>query len=848
MARSTPSSSVSLHSSEPPSLLSLLKALPADCVRNNLVSAFGRLGDPDSTRDRPPIGGHQWLPGQWTPILYGLSHDWRVYSRCVLTRSLTIDLAITVSLQRPSNGGNPHESLELFLAGFPSLQHLTVLAGNGGAPVDDSNRPPATPGPGFGGSSTMLAMAESIHVALAAQQLLRLDCPETTSQSPRLASLELRLHPSVWRVLRGSDPDDFLARLAVAHPSLESLTVNVAAPLMPGPSLPSSPAILGGGAGQGDGPVAVVGVSSLATLPGLRQLRFVGPIVVEGLAGLAQLQSVILEGVLPTTLESLPALTALSCLHMSDSHFRPTPSNPPQPRVQSTTAAVLTHFNLSRVFCNLRALHLPNVTVGPKEWPAVAALCPALRELELANMIPLMPDSNSSNNGGSGGNDVLGSVEMRTAAATAAAIAGGNSSVPDWFLRATVGDEAAYSTGSVVTTSMGSGSCGPNKEQRTNSGTSHSGVARPGHLGPKGEHGGPSPKGSYAGATSRCPFAALAANAGSGGAAAGPVVTGDDGKRGNGHGRFHGSAPLTGIQRLTLWEYMTPPQMVDVLQLTPDLRELRGSLLLDDPPDVPAAGLRPAAVAVLRPLAQALQPIRDVRLSVSCDPAAVTGQLAGLFLMESGLADVAGIQGLSLTVWVAAEIQLGSLAALRQLRSLELMLGKQEQESELSVLTRLERLSYLSLRIMPGIWNEIQGRTGRVTAGAALRLAMSFAAGQMLLMVADVHREICEDEAISLVKSVEMTTGQPGAAWEVSAWVEETAECILGFGPSAGGSATLGGGEGGGVLRVVWTPELVRRLLGVVAAVEGHGGPGTGSLAVSFMGSEEERLGRVLGS
>lgn len=170
------------------------------------------------------------------------------------------------------------------------------------------------------------------------------------------------------------------------------------------------------------------------------------------------------------------------------------------------------------------------------------------------------------------------------------------------------------------------------------------------------------------------------------------------------------------------------------------------------------------------------------------------------------------------------------------------------QESELSVLTRLGRLSYLSLRITPGIWNEIQGRTGRVTAGAALRLAMSFAAGQTLLLVADVHREICEDEAISLVKSVEMTTGQQGAAWTVSSWVEETAECIMGFGPSTGASGTMGG-DGGAVLRVVWTPELVRRLLGVVAIVEGRGGADFGGgLTVSFMGSEEERLGRVLGS
>ncbi|GIL79943.1 hypothetical protein Vretifemale_9186, partial [Volvox reticuliferus] len=778
MAPSTSSSSVSLHSSESPSLLSVLKALPTDCVRNNFVSTFGRLSDVDSTRGRPPISGHQWLPGQWTPVLYGLSHDWRTFSRCVLTHSLTVDLAITVSLQRPSNGGNPFESLESFLTGFSSLQHLTVLAGNGGAPVDDSNRQPPTPGPGVGGSSALLAMAEAVNVALATQQLLRFDCPVTTG--PRLASLELRLHPSVWRALRGSDPDEFLARLVAVHPFLENLTLNVSAPLMPGPSLPTSPSTIDGDVGrQGDGPVAVVGVGALADLPSLMRLRFVGPVVVEGLAGLVQLQSLTLEGVMLTTLEFLTALTALTCLHMSDSHLRPVPSNTPQSRITSAPAAVLTHFNLSRAFRKLRALHLPNVAVGPKEWPAVAALCPGLRDLELANLTPLQPRSSY----GASGNGASASSELRgAAAAAAAALAGGNTTVPDWFLRATVGDEAAYSVGSAGTTSIGSGSGGPNnKLQHTSSRLSPVGAVRKGgHPGPDGEYGSSSPKGSFAGSAGRCPFAALAANAGGGGSGTGPVVTGGGGdKRMDGGGRFLGSAVLTGVQRLTLWEYMTPPQMVDVLQLMPDLQELRGSLLLDDPPDVPAAGLRTAAVAVLRPLAEALRPIRDVRLSASCDPAAVTGQLAGLFLMESGLADVAGIQGLSLTVWVAAETQLGSLAALRQLRSLELTLGKQEQESELSVLTRLERLSYLSLRIIPGIWNEIQGRTGRVTAGAALRLAMSFAAGQMLLMVADVHREICEDEAISLVKSVEMTTGQPGAAWAVSAWVEETAECIL---------------------------------------------------------------------
>jgi hypothetical protein len=153
--------------------------------------------------------------------------------------------------------------------------------------------------------------------------------------------------------------------------------------------------------------------------------------------------------------------------------------------------------------------------------------------------------------------------------------------------------------------------------------------------------------------------------------------------------------------------------------------------MMEDPPHVPAAMLRPAAVAMLRPLIDTMRSMRSVRLDVSCDPAAVTGQLAGVFLTEAGLVDVHGIHRLALNVWVAAEVQLGALAVLSQLRSLDLTLGKQEQESELNVLTQLARLSYLSLRITPGIWNEIQGRTGRVSAGAALRLAMSFAAGQV---------------------------------------------------------------------------------------------------------------------
>lgn len=153
--------------------------------------------------------------------------------------------------------------------------------------------------------------------------------------------------------------------------------------------------------------------------------------------------------------------------------------------------------------------------------------------------------------------------------------------------------------------------------------------------------------------------------------------------------------------------------------------------MMEDPPHVPAAMLRPAAVAMLRPLIDTIRHMRSVRLDVSCDPAAVTGQLAVVFLMESGLAEIRGMHRLALNVWVAAEAQLGALVVLAQLRSLDLTLGKQEQESELSVLTRLTRLSYLSLRITPGVWNEIQGRTGRVSAGAALRLAMSFAAGQV---------------------------------------------------------------------------------------------------------------------
>ncbi|GFR52066.1 hypothetical protein Agub_g14588, partial [Astrephomene gubernaculifera] len=791
------SSSSASSLSETPSLLSVLKALPADCVRNNLVSAFGRLTDANCNRARPPIGSHQWLPGQWTPVLYGISREWRTYARCVLTHTLTVDLAITVSLQRPGVG-NGLSALESFLSNFPSLQHLTLLAGNGGAPVDDGAKPPNSPA--YGNSSSLLSMAEAVSVALAAQQLLRLDRPEPSaasasaaSQGPRLTSLELRLHPAVWRTLRGADPDDFLQRLAAAHPSLEGLTLHVAVPAPPGASVASSPAPAG--ASMSGGPPVVVSVAALAGLPELQRLHLGGPIVVEGLAALTQLKGLTLEGIVPPSAHrALPFLTGLTSLRVSDSHQRPYAANPSAtPALRnaggagasfsasaSPSSALVLH-QLRRdptvSALRLRVLHLPDVRLSPKEWASLSRLAPTLLELELATVVTRgsRPDANSRNNSGG---ELQGMETRPTGGSLATAAAAIAAAMPDWFVRATVGDEAAYSgggSGGARSTNSGSGGGGGAAAQRRQASSSVTEVEHNRLLAVVG------------GGSGRRIASATAAGTPKGGGAAAAVNGGGRGGPAPSSLSSASSCPLLpGLRRLVLWDYHEAGQLVELLRLLPDLQELHAGLLLDDPPNCPAAALRPAAVAMLRPLVEALRPLRDVRLTVSCDPAAVTGQLACVFLMESGLAAVAGIRGLSLNVWVAAEVQLGSLAALAQLRSLELTLGKQEQESELSVLTRLERLSYLSLRITPGIWNEIQGRTGRVTAGAALRLAMSFAAGQVLLLVADVHREICEDEAISLVKSVEMTTGQPGAAWAVSAWVEETAEYIMGFGPSAG--------------------------------------------------------------
>ncbi|KAG2435645.1 hypothetical protein HXX76_006847 [Chlamydomonas incerta] len=859
-----------------PPLLSILKVLPADCVRANLVSSWGRLNDADSSGAHAPIEPYQWLPGAWTPSLFGLSREWRIYARCVLTHTLTVDLAIAVSLQRPemrssSSSGGPGSqsqpdagSLECFLSGFPSLQHLTILAGNGGAPVDENVRPPGEANP----NTASLAMAEPFGVALAAQQLLGLDrlrsatpapdmqaggargangngSPATMSGHPRLLSLEMRMHPAVWRVLSGSEPDQFLHRLTTAHPAIESLTLHVAAPVPP-PASPMAAAAAAAAAGPLP-PCARVSVAALSSLPALTSLRLAGPILVEGLAELTQLQSLSLEGVSPGSVQgSLGVLSGLTSLRFAETHHRPMAQDAsaiPPTRNKGVTAAGMLHMQMHvpRALPNqaptLRALHMPDITVGPKEWPSLLRLCPVLQELEVASALPprkeLTPPALPE-----GHRPPRPSAAAAQAAAAAAMASGASGSVPDWFVRAMAGDDAVLSHGT------NSGSSSRNIRNGTGDGSTDSGPKNVSEEA-RGQHGSAAP-----GAASGCPFAAGAMGGGGGGggaAAAAGKASGTPGKS-----AVAGLLTLRGVKRLVMWHYMGPHELMLLLQHMPDVQELHAPLMMEDPPHVPAAMLRPAAVAMLRPLIDTMRHMRSVRLDVSCDPAAVTGQLAGVFLVESGLAEIRGIHRLALNVWVAAEAQLGALAVLSQLRSLDLTLGKQEQESELSVLTRLARLSYLSLRITPGIWNEIQGRTGRVSAGAALRLAMSFAAGQTLLLVADVHREICEDEAISLVKSVEMTAGEPGAAWAVSAWVEETAECIgIGFGPGGGGSATMGGGGGGGgggdgvVLRVVWTPELVRRLLGVVATVEGGQ---FGGLAVSFMSLEEERLGRVLGS
>ncbi|KAG2501678.1 hypothetical protein HYH03_000181 [Edaphochlamys debaryana] len=856
-------------------LLTVLKAVPADILRSNLACAFGRLSDDaDSNAARPPITPYQWLPGQWTPVLYGLSRDFRAFTRTVLTHTLTVDLAIAVSLQRPDPGsssaaalGGGFNRLESFLAGFPCLQRLTVLAGNGGAPVDDSPRPASAHA--NTGSSTPLTMAEPVSVALAAQMLLQLDRPEQLRPSeaglgtgageggPKLTQLELRLHPAVWRELRGSDPKDFLQRLASTHPHLEALTLHVAAPAPPGVMSPTPS--MAGGLEPPAGAVSRVGLSALTTLTSLRTLRLAGTLCAEGLEGLTQLQVVSLEGINPSASHtSLQSLRALTSLRITDTHHRAGPISidapPPQAVAAGRAAASMLSFLRSGPAAplRLRSLYLPDVFLAPRDWAALQRLAPHLRELELAAATPppykvhsaLTATDDAKRTAhmvlGTTGTDAVAPV-VSTAGSTAS---GG---VPDWYTRAT-GDDGAPSQGRSLS---GSQSGGPNSVGRNSHGSNQrvKPVRRPSDSSDSGDE---RPIGAP-----RCPFAAVF-GAGDGAARlpeGHPAVPGG-GAAGNGASSqaavAMSSLALPGLRRLVMWQYLTPAQMVEVLQLMPDLRDLHASLLLDDPAHTPAAQLRTAAVSALRPLIAVLRQLRHVRLAISCDPAAVTGQLACVFLVEAGLADVVGIRGLTLTVWVAAETQLGGLAVLEQLRSLELTLGKQEQESELSVLTRLVRLSYLSLRITPGPWNEIQGRTGRVTAGAALRLAMSFCAGQVLLLVADVHREICEEEAISLVKSVEMTSGQVGAAWAVSAWVEETAECIMGFVPGGGAmSGTGGGGPGGApaeagvVLRVVWTPELVRRLLGVVAGVEGCGGLGG---SVSFMSVEEERLGRVLGS
>lgn len=228
-------------------------------------------------------------------MLFGLSHDWRTYARYVLTRSLTVDLAITVSLQRPLACGHPYDPLDSFLSGFPSLQHLTVLAGNGGAPIDDSSiLPSKTSYADNNGSSTVLAMAEAGNVALAAARLLRLHPPETKAfplpnltstgvgtQGPRLTSLELRLHSHVWRALQGSDPDDLLDSLVAAHPFLESLSLHLELPTV---------VTEAAGLARYDRPLAVVSMAPLKVLPRLTRLSVAGPVVVEGLSVLVQLQ------------------------------------------------------------------------------------------------------------------------------------------------------------------------------------------------------------------------------------------------------------------------------------------------------------------------------------------------------------------------------------------------------------------------------------------------------------------------------------------------------------------------------------------------------------------------------
>ncbi len=227
-----------------------------------------------------------------------------------------------------------------------------MLAGNGGAPVDDSPgtlpSPGGTPADPSPSGQMALAIADPRSVAHAVAQLLHLDhapahpattsstsssstatpapdsalnptasphvglrlsaissstaCPSVGPAHPKLRSLELKCHPAVWSAL-SSTPDALLTRVVAAHPCLETFALHVWSGTHP-PAAHPLPIVGGGGGavgGSGSGPGSVgpqhdhvgavrVNLRPLAALAGLARLQLGGPLLLEGLEGLTQLQ------------------------------------------------------------------------------------------------------------------------------------------------------------------------------------------------------------------------------------------------------------------------------------------------------------------------------------------------------------------------------------------------------------------------------------------------------------------------------------------------------------------------------------------------------------------------------
>ena len=278
-------------------------------------------------------------------------------------------------------------------------------------------------------------------------------------------------------------------------------------------------------------------------------------------------QSLSLEGVSPGSVQgSLGVLTGLTCLRFAETHHRPMAQDAsaiPPTRNKGVTAAAMLHMQMHvpRAVPNqaptLRALHLPDVTVGPMEWPALLRLCPLLQELEVASALPprkeLVPQALPE-----GHRPPRPSAAAAQAAAAAAMASGASGSVPDWFVRATAGDEAVLSHG----TNSGSSA----RNVRNGDGSLDSGPKN-GADEVRGQHGG-------AAAGGGCPFAtAFGGSGGSGGgtAAAGKAA-GPPGKS-----AVAGLLTLRGVNRLVMWHYMGPHDMMLLLQHMPDVQELHVS-------------------------------------------------------------------------------------------------------------------------------------------------------------------------------------------------------------------------------------------------------------------------------